>query len=69
MVDAYADGVLRVLALAPTLAESPPARWAIDIRDWRRRPRPRHGVGVAEGFFLADVGAGTEVAAGQRLGR
>jgi predicted deacylase len=69
-VDAYVDGVLRVLALLGAVADSPALSGVESTYVTGGGDLDRDMVAVsADGFFLADVSAGARVAAGQRLGR
>jgi predicted deacylase len=69
-VDAYVDGVLRVLDVLGVVAGAPARRSGESTFVTGGGDLDRDMVSVsADGFFLADVGAGERVDAGQRLGR
>lgn len=69
MVDAYAAGVLRVLAELDVVAEGPPRRSRPQIRVTGGGDLDRDMVSVSQsGVFLAEVTRGDRVSSGQRLG-
>lgn len=69
-VDAYVDGVLRVLAELGWVTEGPPPRTEPQIRVTGGGNLDSDMVSVTHtGVFLSDVGRGDRVDSGQRLGR
>ncbi|MEX2424911.1 MAG: M14 family metallopeptidase [Acidimicrobiia bacterium] len=68
-VDAYVEGVLRVLAELAWTAETPPRRTEPQVRVTGGGNLDRDMVSVTHtGVFLADVARGDQVAPGRRLG-